>query len=101
MFKVNFYVPTEYLEAVKKSMFDAGAGKIGNYDSCSWETLGQGQYRPLKGSRPFMGTENEVELVPEFKVEMVCEEDKIDRVIKALKAAHPYETPAFEVYKIL
>lgn len=76
-------------------MFAAGAGRIGNYDSCAWQTEGLGQFRPLEGSQPFLGHVGEVEKVKEWKVEMVCEDAMLDAVVAALKAAHPYETPAY------
>ena len=55
MYKLCFYVPDSHLEAVKKAVFAIGAGRIGAYDSCCWQVLGQGQYRPLEGSQPFLG----------------------------------------------
>ena len=70
MYKLCFYVPESHLEAVKAAVFAAGAGRIGNYDSCCWEVLGQGQFRPLTGSDPFIGRQGEVERVAEYRVEM-------------------------------
>ncbi|NCX93222.1 MAG: NGG1p interacting factor NIF3, partial [Gammaproteobacteria bacterium] len=70
------------------------------YSECAWQTLGQGQFRPLPGSQPFIGTMNTLEKVAEYKVEMVCPLDRVREVISALKAAHPYETPAFELYEV-
>ena len=101
MLKLCFYVPVTHLEAVKTAVFDAGAGRIGNYDACCWQTLGQGQFRPMAGSKPFIGSEGEVEQVEEYKVEMVCEKSVIVEVLKAFKAAHPYEEPAFDVMELL
>ena len=100
MYKLSFYVPESHLEAVKSVLFSVGAGKIGNYDSCSWQTLGQGQFRALEGSDPYLGQQGKVETVVEFKVEMACEEALITRAIDALKQAHPYEEPAYEVVKL-
>ncbi len=80
------------------AMFEAGGGKIGNYDCCSFESLGTGQFRPLEGSQPFIGTQGQIERVQELKVEMVSVPENIKKVVKALKLAHPYETPAYEVY---
>ena len=97
MFSIVFYVPTGDAEKVKEAMFAAGAGRIGNYDRCCWQTLGQGQFRPLEGSDPAIGSQGKTELVSELKVEMVCSEDCVEKVIEAMKAAHPYETPAFLV----
>lgn len=98
---ISFYVPTEYAEKVKSAMFKAGGGKMGNYDCCSFESSGIGQFRPLDGSDPFIGAQGEVEKVGELKVEMVCEDELVPAVIAALKSAHPYETPAYYVIKTI
>lgn len=96
-----FYVPKTHLEKVKDAVFKAGAGRIGNYDNCSFEIEGIGQFRPLAGSRPFLGTEDKVEKVFEVKVEMVCEEKFLVDIVQALKNSHPYETPAYYAIKTL
>jgi hypothetical protein len=100
MYKLCFYVPESHLESVKAAVFKAGAGHIGAYDSCCWQTLGQGQFRPLNGSNPFIGQAGQVESVLEWKVEMVVADEQIHDSVKALKAAHPYETPAYEVWRL-
>ncbi|MBT3176592.1 MAG: NGG1p interacting factor NIF3 [Desulfobacula sp.] len=100
MYQLCFYVPESHLVEVKKALFEEGAGKLGNYDSCSWETRGTGQFRPLHGSTPFIGDNNKVEQVREFKVEMVCQDKYINSVLSKLEKVHPYETPAFRAYKI-
>lgn len=101
MFHISLYVPTEFSHRVKQSMFAAGAGKIGNYEHCAWEVEGEGQFRPLKGSKPFIGQEGLTERVREVKIEMVCGPSCIREVIAALKASHPYETPAYFVTEAL
>ncbi len=100
LFKIEFYVPESHLEAVKRAMFDAGAGRVGDYDSCAWQTAGQGQFRPLAGSDPFLGKQGVVETAPEYKVEMVCAEACRRAVTEAMKAAHPYEEVAYSVMRI-
>ncbi len=100
MYKLGFYVPPSHLESVKAAVFAAGAGRIGNYDSCAWQTLGQGQYRPLKGSQPYKGQTGIVETVEEYRVELVCKDELIEAVIHTLRAAHPYEEPAFDIVKL-
>ena len=100
MYKLCFYVPDSHLEAVKKAVFAAGAGRVGAYDSCCWQMLGQGQYRPLDGSQPFIGQVGHVQHVPEWKVEMVVADELIHETVKAMKKAHPYETPAFDVWRL-
>lgn len=100
MYKLAFFVPSSHVETVKEALFSAGAGRIGNYDKCSWQVLGQGQFRALEGADPFLGKVGKVETVEEYKVEMVCDEPRIHAAIDALKNAHPYEEPAYEVWKI-
>lgn len=100
MYKICFFVPKDQKEKVKTAMFLAGAGKIGNYDSCAFEVVGVGQFRALSGSKPFIGEQNILEKVEEYKVEMFCEAKLIKEVIDALKKNHPYETPAYEVFKM-
>lgn len=100
MFKLCYFVPESHLEATKRAVFNAGAGKIGDYDHCAWQCKGQGQFRPLEGSDPFLGQKGEIEVVTEFKVELVCTDAKIQGAIEALKQAHPYEEPAYEVLRL-
>lgn len=99
MYKLVFFVPEAYCEAVKQAVFQAGAGKQGNYEHCSWQVLGQGQFRPLADSQPFIGQPDKLELVPEYRVEMVCDDSCIKPVVEALKQAHPYEEPAYDVWR--
>lgn len=101
MYKVTFYVPETHLENVKKAMFSAGAGTIGNYEQCAWQVKGQGQFKALSGSNPFLGEIDKLEYVDEYRVEMVVENSKIKWVIQALKESHPYETPAFDVLQLV
>ncbi len=101
MVKIAFFVPEEHKEAVKAAMFLAGAGGIGNYDQCSWEAEGIGQFRALDGADPFLGSVGEIERVKEFKVEMVCTDSVARSVVQALKQAHPYEEPAYDVISLL
>ena len=101
MYKLCFYVPATHLEAVKAAVFAAGAGRIGDYDSCCWQVLGQGQIRPLAGSDPFLGREGAVEQVEEYRVEMVCERAVVGAAVAAMKQAHPYEEPAWDVIELV
>ncbi|QRN03955.1 NGG1p interacting factor NIF3 [Legionella sp. MW5194] len=99
-FKLSFYVPESHLQAVKQALFDAGAGKLGNYDQTCWQTLGQGQFRPLQGANPALGEPLELNYVTEVKVEMLCEERRLRDAITALKQAHPYEEPAYDIVRL-
>ena len=98
--KIEFYVPEEQLEQVKQAMFEAGAGKVGSYDCCAWQTVGVGQFRHGARSKHFAGERNRLETLKEFKVEMVCAEELIVKVIAALKSSHPYEEVAYAVLRI-
>lgn len=100
-FKLVFYVPDTHLEAVKAAVFAAGAGRIGDYDQCCWQVAGQGQFRPLPGAQPFIGQAGAVEQVPEHRVELVLAEAVLPATVAALKAAHPYETPAYDVVRLV
>ncbi len=101
MIHISFYVPVNDADAVKNAMFQAGGGRIGHYDSCSFEVKGIGQFRPLSGSNPTIGSESVLERVEELKVDMVCEDHLAEDVIAALKKSHPYETPAYYAIKTL
>ncbi|MHC8317955.1 NGG1p interacting factor NIF3 [Pseudomonas sp. LB3P31] len=100
MFKLAFFVPASHVDGVKSAVFAAGGGRIGAYDHCAWQVLGQGQFRPLDGSQPFIGEAGRVEQVEEWKVELVVADELIVAVVAALKLSHPYETPAYEVWRL-
>ena len=101
MFKLIFYVPEDSCEKVKSAVFKTGAGTLGQYSHCSWQTLGIGQFKPLEGANPAVGEVNTLEKVPELRVEVLCAKSQIKPAISALKEAHPYEEVAFEVVSIL
>lgn len=73
---------------------------LGDYQHCCWQVLGQGQFRPMPGSQPFIGEQGQLEQVAEWRVEMVVAAACIKPVIAALKTAHPYEEPAYGVYRL-
>lgn len=100
MFKLCFYVPEKNLDEVKQAVFNAGAGRIGHYDQCCWQTRGEGQFRPLAGSNPHIGHESQLETVIEYKVEMVVADEYKTSVIQALIDAHPYEEPAYDLWRL-
>lgn len=100
MYKLSFFVPNDDLEAVKRAVFKTGAGKIGHYDQCCWQSKGQGQFRPLPGSEPHIGVLQQVTTIEEWKVELVCEPDFIRAAVNALKQAHPYEEVAYDVIRL-
>lgn len=100
LYQLSFYVPNSHLESVKTALFQAGAGKLGNYNCCAWQTKGTGQFRPQAGSKPFIGKPDQIEKVDEYKVEMLCDAENVTQVITALKASHPYEEPAYNIIKL-
>ncbi len=97
MYKLVFYVPESHHQQVKSAVFSSGAGKQGDYDQCCWQVLGVGQFRPLKDSQPFLGEQGKLEQVPEYRVEMICDDGCIQAAVSALKQSHPYEEPAYDV----
>ncbi len=100
MYKVGFLVPPSHLEEVKLSLFAQGAGEIGDYKHCAWQVLGEGQFLPNERAKPFLGEKNETNRVAEYYVQVICVEANIRAVIAALKDAHPYEEPAYDVVKL-
>ena len=101
MYKLTVFIPDAALEQVKSALFAAGAGTIGKYEQCCWQVQGSGQFMPLAGSQPNIGAQDTLESVEEWRVEMVVATAHIKQVIEALKQAHPYETPAYDVIEVL
>ncbi|HBM14938.1 MAG TPA: NGG1p interacting factor NIF3 [Lentisphaeria bacterium] len=99
--RLDLYVPAFHLDKVKEALFLAGAGKFSNYDCCCWETPGRGQFRPLPGSIPFIGKEMSIEHVEEYKIEIIFPKELKLNVLEALRKAHPYEEPAFQLLEIV
>jgi hypothetical protein len=99
--KLVVFVPREALDAVRDAVFAAGAGRIGDYERCSWYTEGTGTFFAGEGADPSVGEKGHEERVPELRLETVFPEDRQDEVIAALRRAHPYEEPAFDVYPLL
>lgn len=100
MYELVFFVPDSHLEAVKAAVFEAGAGVIGDYERCCWQVLGSGQFKPTQGAQPFIGTIGELEKVLEWRVELVCNDELIRTAVAALVDAHPYEEPAYDVWRL-
>ncbi|ART80781.1 Nif3-like dinuclear metal center hexameric protein [Oceanisphaera avium] len=100
MYKLVFFVPDSHLEHVKAAVFASGAGRIGDYEHCCFETRGTGQFKPITGAKPFIGHVNQLEQVAEVRVELVCHDTLISAAIEALRQAHPYEEPAFDVWQL-
>ncbi len=99
-YKLIVFVPIESTAKVSNAIFAAGAGIIGNYRNCSFGAEGTGTFLPLKGAKPAIGKKGKPEKVSEIRFETIVPAEKLADCIKALKKAHPYETPAFDVFKL-
>ncbi len=92
-------VPARVANKVATAIFNAGAGAIEHYSDCSFQSPGAGTFRPMKGSNPTIGKQGRLERVNEIKLESIVPADKIPAVIDAMRKSHPYETPAFDVFR--
>jgi hypothetical protein len=99
--KLVVFVPAEKLDAVRDAVFAAGAGRIGEYERCSWYTEGTGTFLGGEGTDPTIGARGREERVPELRLETVYPADREEDVVRALREAHPYEEPAFDLYALL
>ena len=100
LFKITVFVPNGYEDQVLEAVSRAGAGWIGNYADCSFQTAGTGTFRPLAGADPFIGRIGELERAEEFRLETIVPENGLSRVIKAMLQAHPYEEVAYDIYPL-
>jgi hypothetical protein len=98
--KLVVFVPAEALEAVRDALFAAGAGRIGEYERCSWYTAGTGTFLAGAAASPAIGEPGREERVSELRLETVYPIDCEEEVVAALSAAHPYEEPAFDLYPL-
>jgi dinuclear metal center YbgI/SA1388 family protein len=98
--KLVVFVPTEQTVQVRQAMFEAGAGQIGAYDSCSFNLEGTGTFRGQEGSDPFVGTPGEMHQEPETRMETIIPSHLLNRVIQAMLMAHPYEEVAYDIYPL-
>jgi len=99
--KIVVFVPETHADVVRQAVGDAGAGKIGNYTHCSFSSKGKGRFIPTNGAKPTIGRVGALETVDEERIEFVCEKSNLEKVISAMKKAHPYEEIAFDVYPLL
>ncbi len=99
--KLVWFVPEEALDATREAVFEAGGGRIGQYQRCSWYTAGTGTFLGGEGTTPALGESGREEKVHELRVETVVPEGRIRDAIVALRLVHPYEEPAYEVYPLL
>lgn len=111
--KIVVYVPLAHAQAVRDAMANANCGHIGNYNSCTFSVRGTGRFRPLKGSKPFIGEApkddgqqndkqeaGKIETVEEERIETICPRDHLTQALAAIREVHPYEEPAIDVYPL-
>jgi hypothetical protein len=99
--KLVWFVPAEALDATREAVFAAGAGRIGDYERCSWYAEGTGTFLPREGADPAIGEVGTEEHVAELRVETVVPVHRAAEIVRALLAAHPYEEVAYEVYPLV
>ncbi len=95
--KLEIFVPEDYLDAIQEALWQVDAGHIGAYDHCMSYSPVTGCWRPLPGTTPFLGEENQLSREPELKVEVICRRERVRETVAAVKAAHPYEEPVINV----
>ena len=99
--KIVIFAPISYSDVIRKALKESGAGNIDNYDSCSFSVRGTGRFRGGAGTKPFIGELGKIEEVEEERIETICEEEKLQKVLEAVKKVHPYEEPAIDIYPLL
>ncbi len=98
--KIVVFVPESNADSIRQVMADAGAGILGSYSKASFSSKGIGRFMPEEGSHPAIGSIGELERVDEERIEMVCSRENAQRVVRAIRTAHPYEEPAIDVYAL-
>jgi len=99
-YKIVTYVPQDHIEQLRIAIANAGAGRIGDYDSCAFISSGIGVFKPLEGSRPQQGEIGKLERVGEARIEVTVSGDILKKAISAVKQVHPYGEPVIDVYKL-
>lgn len=100
LFTVVVFVPLTHADHVRQAMGDAGGGLLGKYSHSSFSSRGVGRYLPLKGAKPHLGKPGQLQQVEEERIEMICQKDKVKKVVEAMKKAHPYEEIAYYIYSL-
>ncbi|MGI8316120.1 Nif3-like dinuclear metal center hexameric protein [Halobacillus mangrovi] len=99
--KLTVFVPEEHADALRNAVSNAGAGHIGNYSHCTYQLSGEGTFKPLEGTNPYIGSKGELEMVKEKRIETIVPKSKLKDVLKAMEEAHPYEEVAYDLYPLL
>lgn len=100
LFKIVVFVPESHIDIVRDAMGKAGAGKIGNYTFCSFSSKGIGRFKPGEGAHPAIGKVGDLEEVAEERIEAVCEQDNLKKIVDEIKKVHPYEEVALDIYPL-
>jgi len=100
LMKLVTFVPSSHAESVRASLFGAGAGNIGNYDSCSYNLSGEGTFRAGNGTNPYVGEKGQLHVEPEIRIEVILPAFRQKEIVSALLAVHPYEEPAYDFYSL-
>ena len=98
--KIVVFVPETHTDVVREAIGNAGAGKIGNYSSCSFSSKGIGRFKPEQGADPYIGEVGKFEEVVEERIETICPRKKLQDVIAAIKKVHPYDEVALDIYPL-
>jgi len=99
--KIVVFVPSTHTEMVREAIGKAGAGRIGNYDYCTFSSKGIGRFKPNDKAKPHIGKANQLAEVEEERIEFVCPKDKVKSVIRGIKKIHPYEEVALDIYPLI
>ena len=99
-YKLVWFVPEDALDATRDAVFGAGAGRIGDYERCSWYATGTGTFLGGEATNPALGQRGREERIAELRVETVVPADRLEAVVAALRSAHPFEEPAYDVYPL-
>jgi dinuclear metal center YbgI/SA1388 family protein len=94
------FVPPEHADGVREAITDAGGGRLGDYESCTFTTVGEGRFRPLEGATPHIGEVGRPEVVAEERIEAVLPRSRRSAVVRAALSAHPYEEPAWDLFEL-
>lgn len=101
LFTIVVFVPLTHADFVREIMGDAGGGLLGKYSHCSFSSRGVGRYLPLKGAKPHLGKLGQLQAVEEERIEIICQKDKVKKVVEAMKKVHPYEEVAYYIYPLV
>lgn len=99
--KIVTFAPIEDADKVREALGAAGAGIIGEYSFCSYSVIGKGRFLPSERANPHVGEPGIAEIVEEERIEVVCDRENAKKIIHAMKAAHPYEEVAFDIYQLI